>query len=62
MYTDFEKALDKVSHKRLINKLRSYGVNKDVIGLHWIQSFLTNRNQRVEVVANHAKNNSRSLW
>ena len=26
IYTDFEKAFDKVPHKRLLNKLKSYGI------------------------------------
>ena len=26
IYTDFEKAFDKVSHQRLLNKLKSYGI------------------------------------
>jgi len=34
---DFEKAFDKVPHKRLLSKLRSYGVGEDLI--KWIKSF-----------------------
>ena len=31
MYSDFEKAFDKVSHNRLIYKLKLYGFSKDII-------------------------------
>ena len=54
IYTDLEKAFDKVPHKRLISKLHSYGINSDVI--HWIEAFLANRKQRVKI------NNSTSDW
>ena len=47
IYTDFEKAFDKVSHKMLLHKLRLYRLNEAVI--HWITSFLWNRKQRVKV-------------
>lgn len=47
IYTDLEKAFDKVPHKRLISKLYSYKINKEVI--KWIESFLVNRRQRVRV-------------
>jgi len=33
VYTDFEKAFDKVSHQRLISKLQSYKINHVLIGL-----------------------------
>ena len=46
-YTDFEKAFDKVPHKRLIQKLRSYNIDDKII--KWIQSFLINMKQRVKV-------------
>ena len=38
MYSDFEKAFDKVSHSRLIYKLKLYGFSNDIIT--WIQDFL----------------------
>ena len=47
IYTDLEKAFDKIPHKRLISKLFSYGLNKDIIS--WIEAFLNNRKQRVRI-------------
>jgi len=44
MYSDFEKAFDKVPNKRLISKLRSYGFD-DVI-IMWVQDFLRSRKFR----------------
>jgi len=54
IYTDLEKAFDKVPHRRLISKLNSYGINSDVIA--WIEAFLGNRRQRVKI------NNVCSEW
>ena len=42
---DFSKASDKVDHKRFLLKLHRFGINNDVIT--WIESFLSNRTQRV---------------
>lgn len=42
---DFEKAFDKVSHPKLLQKLNYYGINNN-INL-WIKNFLNNRSQRV---------------
>ena len=47
IYTDFEKAFDKVPHQRLISKLYSYGLNEVLIC--WIKTFLTTRTQRVGI-------------
>src|SRR6202000_519896 len=47
IYTDLEKAFDKVPHLRLLSKLHSYGINS--ILLSWIKSFLCSRVQRVKV-------------
>ena len=46
VYLDFAKAFDTVTHKRLIQKLRAYGVKGKL--LNWIKAFLSNRRQRVE--------------
>lgn len=45
VYLDFAKAFDKVSHTKLLNKLKSYGIQGDI--LNWIHSWLSNRKQRV---------------
>ena len=42
---DFAKAFDKVSHKKLIRKLREYGINSSIN--QWIASFLHQQQQRV---------------
>ena len=54
MYSDLEKAFDKVPHKRLISKSYRYGINEYVI--NWIKDFLTERKFRVTV------NLSNSPW
>ena len=45
VYLDFAKAFDKVPHKRLINKVRSFGIRGEL--LRWIESWLSDRLQRV---------------
>ena len=45
IYMDFMKAFDKVPHKRLLSKLKAYGLSQNII--EWIGSFLTGRRQRV---------------
>src|SRR5437867_13291902 len=47
IYTDFEKAFDKVPHKRLLMKLTSYRVDEKLIA--WIEAFLCNRMQQVKI-------------
>ena len=54
IYFDFMKAFDKVHHGRLLAKLESYGI--DGLLHSWIESFLSDRKQRVVV------NNSQSDW
>ena len=49
---DFAKAFDKVSHWRLILKLRSYGVTGLVN--RWIEDFLSERTQRVVCSGKHS--------
>ena len=40
-------AFDKVPHKRLLSKLKSYKINGNII--KWIESFLLSRKQRVKI-------------
>jgi len=47
IYTDFEKAFDKVPHLGLISKLKAYDIGSKLIV--WIQDFLCNRKQRIGI-------------
>jgi len=49
---DFSKAFDVVSHNRLLNKLKWYGINNKTHA--WISSFLRGRVQRVVVGGEHS--------
>jgi len=47
IYTDYEKAFDKVPHRRLLNKFFSFGLPIQI--LNWIRSFLHNRFYKVKI-------------
>ena len=47
VFLDFKKAFDKVSHSKLLYKLHQMGFNDNL--LLWIESFITDRKQRVKV-------------
>jgi len=47
LYTDLEKAFDRVPHRTLLRKLKKYNINPDLID--WIKSFLSDRKQRVQL-------------
>ena len=47
IYLDFQKAFDKVPHKRLLIKLKSHGIQGNV--LRWVENWLNNRKQRVVI-------------
>ena len=53
VYMDFQKAFDTVPHKRLIEKLKAYGIGNDMIS--WTQNFLQGRKQ--QVIVNGEKSN-----
>lgn len=44
VYTDFEKAFDRVDHFILLAKLENIGIH---VLLRWVKSYLTNRSQAV---------------
>ena len=48
IYLDMAKAFDRISHQKLIIKLRNYGFGGSL--LKWFQSYLTDRRQRVTVL------------
>ena len=54
IYMDFMKAFDKVPHRRLLEKIKSYGIKGQIY--EWITAFLRDRKQRVNV------NGSKSDW
>ena len=45
VFLDYQKAFDTVPHRRLIHKLRAYGIKGRVVG--WIESFLWERKMQV---------------
>ena len=47
IYTDLEKAFDKIPHRRLISKLQSYCIHNNIV--QWLEAFLSNRKQRVRI-------------
>ena len=47
LYCDFKKAFDSVPHKRLMSKVRSYGIEGPVAD--WIEDFISGRKQRVNI-------------
>jgi len=47
VYLNYRKAFDSVPHRRLIEKLRSIGINGNL--LEWLNSFLTSRTIRVGI-------------
>ena len=47
IYMDFQKAFDSVPHRRLIMKIKAYGIDGYV--LKWLEDFLVGRRQRVVI-------------
>ena len=53
-YLDFKKAFDSVPHRRLIHKLKGYGIDGNIIC--WIEDFLKDRTQFVSINGNKSDN------
>ena len=47
IYLDFQKAFDKVPHKRLLDKVLTHGISGSIH--NWIKDWLSNRKQRVVI-------------
>ena len=54
IYLDILKAFDTVPHRRLLGKIKSFGITGHT--LRWVQAFLTDRIQQVHV------NEAHSVW
>ena len=52
IFFDFMKAFDSVPHRRLAAKWKAYGITGKVS--NWLEAFLSNRRQRVNVNNNHS--------
>ena len=53
IFLDLQKAFDKVPHQRLLYKLKKIGIESDM--LSWIESFLSERYQRVSIKQSYSK-------
>ena len=53
LYLDFAKAFDKVPHRRLIQKLKTFHFPKELI--KWIEAWLDKRKQRVVLNGTHSE-------
>ena len=58
VYFDFKKAFDKVSHIKLLIKLKDIVIAGNI--LKWIECFLINRKQSVKI--NHSYSNSKMYY
>lgn len=47
IYTDFQKAFDRVDHKRLLEKIAFNGIRGNL--LRWFKSYITNRTQKIVI-------------
>ena len=46
LYLDFQKAFDKVSHEKLVLKMKRMGLEDGIV--RWIENWLSDRRKRVE--------------
>ena len=53
MYLDYRKAFDSVTHRRLIEKLKSFGINGKL--LRWLENFLVSRTMKVGLKGTFSK-------
>ena len=53
VYLDFQKAFDKVPHKRLVLKIKSLGIMGNIY--NWIEDWLKDKVQRVVLLGSSSK-------
>ena len=60
LYTDFQKAFDSVPHKCLLSKIKSYGIEGNM--LNWINTFLNNGKQCVLILQSDINKVDKWTW
>jgi endonuclease/exonuclease/phosphatase family metal-dependent hydrolase len=60
VYLDFQKAFDKVPHKRLMSKIKALGIIGNIY--NWIEDWLKDRVQRVVLLGNSSKWEKGEKW
>ncbi len=53
LYLDMSKAFDKVSHAKLLHRLRQFGFGGNI--LRWFRLYLTNRHQHTTILGTTSK-------
>ena len=60
IYMDFQKAFDVVPHRRLLGKIKSYGISDEI--QEWIAAFLLGRRQKVFINGNDSSEKLRDYF
>jgi hypothetical protein len=60
IYLDMSKAFDKVSHKRLLLRLREFGFGGNI--LNWFRSYLQDRRQQTTILSATSSPSQVTSW
>ena len=60
IYLDFQKAFDKVSHKRLLSKVKAHSITENLS--KWIDDWLSEHKQQVVINGKNVRVGKRKQW